>query len=207
MIRYVVLDFDGTIADSKEVFLTVMDQFVEKHHLRKIEREEIDRLIQLPIPERLRYLKLPLYKIPLMAPEFYHLYKQNLDKISLMDGMRELLSGLKNKGYELAIISSNSEINIRQFIKDKQIEEYFKDIFCSSNIFGKHKMIKSFLKQYKLDASDIIYVGDEHRDVAACKKCGVKVIWVSWGYDDINLAKKENPDFIVYQPEEILNIL
>ena len=36
----------------------------------------------------------------------------------------------------------------------------------------------------------MLYVGDEQRDVAACKKAGVNVIWVSWGYDVIETVKK-----------------
>lgn len=206
MIKYVVFDFDGTLADSKEVLLTVLDAIAEKHKLVKIERSDIDHLIKLPVTERFKRIKLPLYKLPMLAPEFYRLYKQNLHLIKLIDGMRELLEALRNKGYELAIISSNSESNIREFLNDRQVVG-IKDVICSNNLFGKDRVINNFLKKYQLKASEIIYVGDEHRDIVAGRKCGVKVIWVDWGYDDINLARKENPDYIVYKPEDILKIL
>lgn len=51
-------------------------------------------------------------------------------------------------------------------------------------------MIKRFLKSKKITEKDMLYVGDEQRDVAACKKAGVNVIWVSWGYDVIETVKK-----------------
>lgn len=206
MIKYVVFDFDGTLADSKDVLLTALDAIAEKHNLVKIERSDIGRLIRLPIAERCKCIKLPLYKIPLFVPEFYRLYKQNLHLIKLIDGMREMLDALRNKGYELAIISSNSEGNIREFLKSRKIEG-IKDVICSNNLFGKDKVISNFLKKYHLEAPEIIYVGDEQRDIVAGRKCGVKVIWVDWGYDDINLAKKENPDYIAFKPEDILEIL
>lgn len=57
-------------------------------------------------------------------------------------------------------------------------------------MFGKDKMIKRFLKSKKITEKDMLYVGDEQRDVAACKKAGVNVIWVSWGYDVIETVKK-----------------
>ena len=33
-----------------------------------------------------------------------------------------------------------------------------------------------------------------------------KVIWVSWGYDQIDNAQKEQPNYIVTKPHEILHI-
>lgn len=206
MIKYVVFDFDGTLADSKEVLLTVLDAIAVKHRLRKVDRDDINRLIKLPIAERCKAIGLPLYKIPLLAQEFYRLYEKNLHLIRLIDGMRELLYALIDRGYGIAIISSNSEKNIRDFLVSRKIDG-IKDVICSNNLFGKNRIIEGFRKKHGLAGSELIYVGDEQRDVIASKKCGVRVIWVDWGYDDIDLAKSENPDYIAYKPEDILKIL
>jgi phosphoglycolate phosphatase len=53
----------------------------------------------------------------------------------------------------------------------------------------------------------VIYVGDEQRDIAACKKCGVPIIWAGWGYDAIEIIKQEAPDYMIYTPKEILRIV
>lgn len=75
------------------------------------------------------------------------------------------------------MISSNSEHNIREFLQANGVEE-IDTVYSSSSIFGKDKIIKKFLKTYKLDASETLYVGDEARDIIACKQTGVPVIWV-----------------------------
>ena len=46
-----------------------------------------------------------------------------------------------------------------------------------------------------------------NRDVAACKKAGVNVIWVSWGYDVIETVKKDAPDYMVNTPMEIVQVV
>ena len=53
----------------------------------------------------------------------------------------------------------------------------------------------------------MIYVGDEQRDIIACKKVGVDVIWVGWGYDVIETIQEASPDYMVYTPNEILHIV
>ena len=40
--------------------------------------------------------------------------------------------------------------------------------------------------------------------ILACKKAGVNVIWVSWGYDVIETVKGDAPDYMVNTPREIV---
>lgn len=53
-------------------------------------------------------------------------------------------------------------------------------------------MIKKFLKEKKLQTEEVLYVGDEQRDVVACKKIGVEIIWVGWGYDVLDTIKEDS---------------
>lgn len=206
MIKYIIFDFDGTLVDSKDVFISVFNQLAEKHKFKKIEPEAIETLRRQSIMERCKALNFPLYKLPFFAGEAYRLYKNASGNLILFERIKELLDELKSRGYKLAVISSNSEYNIRDFLQKNHLE-YIKDIFCSNNIFGKDKIIKYFLKVRKLKKSEVIYVGDELRDIVGCKKAGVKVIWVGWGYDVIDMARQENPDYIVTSPQEILEIV
>lgn len=206
MIKYVIFDFDGTLVDSKDVFISVFNQLADKHKFKKIESEAIETLRRQSMMERCKTLNFPLYKLPFFAGEAYMLYKNASSRLILFDGIKDMLDELKHRGYKLAVISSNSEYNIRDFLQKNKLD-YIKDIFCSNNIFGKDKIIKYFLKMRKLKKSEVIYVGDELRDIVGCKKAGIKVIWVGWGYDVIDMARQENPNYMVNSPQEILDIV
>ncbi|MGR9527445.1 HAD hydrolase-like protein (plasmid) [Priestia megaterium] len=54
---------------------------------------------------------------------------------------------------------------------------------------------------------EVIYVGDELRDIKAAKKNGLFCIAASWGYDSIELLSTGNADFVAKQPKDILDIL
>jgi phosphoglycolate phosphatase len=206
MIKYVIFDFDGTLADSKDVFLSVWNQLADKYKYKKIRYEDLESIRKLSIKERCKLLDFSLYKIPFMAPDLYKLYQSSIQNVMLFDGIKELLDGLQGRGYRIAIISSNSESNIREFLQKNQIN-YIDEILCSSKIFGKDKIIKKFLNTHKLNKAEAIYVGDEVRDIEACQKIGIPIIWVGWGYDAMELVKKKNPDYMVHAPKDILDIM
>lgn len=205
MIKYIVFDFDGTLVNSEEVLLSIFNQLAEKYRYKKVNPDQLELLRNLSIRERSKALKFPLYKLPLMITKFYLMYKHSGKNLKLQPGMKELLDELKDKGYSLAVISSNSEQIIREILLMNQID-YIEHIVCSDKIFGKNKVINKFMKKHKLTKEQILYVGDEHRDIVACKKCGVKIIWVTWGFDRIELVGQEDPHYIARVPAEILDI-
>lgn len=203
MFKYVVFDFDGTLVDSLGIIVRGYNQMASKYRSKQIVPEDLPALKGMTIPERCKYLKFKLFMFPLAALDIYRLYRQSLKDLHFCPGMKELLMDLHQRGFKLGVISTNSEQNIREFMSRNGID-FIKNMQCSNNIFGKDKDIKRFLRANKLQNSDMIYVGDEVRDIVACRKTGVKVIWVSWGYDDAENVKKENPDYVVHSPDEII---
>lgn len=203
MVKSVVFDFDGTLVDSKDISIEAINVISDRHGFKRIVPEEIDELMKLTMKERCKALNVSFYKIPFYAVEFYTIYKQFIKKMKFFDGMKELLFSLKEKGYHIAVISSNSEKNIREFFEHNQVD-FLQDIFCSNDVMGKDKILNRFMKDFKRESHEIIYVGDESRDIKACKSSGVKVIWASWGYDDYEVIKKFNPDYLAEKPEDIM---
>ncbi|MBY0595194.1 HAD family hydrolase [Bacillus bingmayongensis] len=206
MLKYVVFDFDGTLVDSQDIFVPIYNQLAENHGYKTVREEDIEPLRKLSISERCKQLHVPIYKLPFLAVEFYKLYQPAIKDLVLFNGMKGVLDELHRKGYEIAIISSNSEEHIRAFLHNNQMEN-IQDVFCSKNLFGKDKIIKKFLKAKKIEEKNMVYVGDEQRDIVACKKVGVNVIWVGWGYDVMETIKEDSPDYMVNTPNEILQVV
>jgi phosphoglycolate phosphatase len=112
MIQHVRFDFDGTLADSKEMAIVILNRLAEKHNFRKIAPQDREAFRKLSIVERCRWLGLPLYKIPLLSVEARALYKSSLPHLKPFDGVPEMLAALLHRGYRLSVLSSNSEGNI-----------------------------------------------------------------------------------------------
>ena len=204
--KHIIFDFDGTLADSTAVFASAWNTLSQKYKFKGIELKEIDTLKKLSISERSKLFDFPMYKLPMILPQFYKLYRQSLNDVHLFEGMKEVLLEIDKRGYKILIISSNSKDNILEFLKMNGID-CIADVLCSNRIFGKDKVMKKFLKESSVSSSEVIYIGDEQRDIVACKKAGVPIIWVEWGYDAIEVIQNEEPEYKVATPEEILEII
>ncbi|KEK10066.1 HAD family hydrolase [Lysinibacillus sphaericus] len=204
--KHIIFDFDGTLADSTAVFASAWNTLAQKYKFKGIELKEIDTLKKLSISERSKLFDFPMYKLPMILPQFYKLYRQSLNDVHLFEGMKEVLLEIDKRGYKIIIISSNSKDNILEFLKMNGIH-CVADVLCSNRIFGKDKVMKKFLKESNVSATEVVYIGDEQRDIVACKKAGVPIIWVEWGYDAIEVIQNEEPEYKVATPEEILEII
>lgn len=202
--KYIVFDFDGTLVNSRNVFISLYNELAVKYGYLLMAEDNLPRLRGMSIIERCNYLNVPLYKIPFLASAIIKKYKDAIPQLDFNEGIEELLSSLNENNIKYAVLSSNSKNNITQFFELKGIVN--KDIYCSRSIFGKHVLLNKFLREKNLKPSDILYVGDELRDIIACKKTGVKIAWVSWGYDDEQVLKNNKPDHIVYDPADILKL-
>lgn len=203
-IKTVVFDFDGTIADTLETVVEAVNELAPKYSYKPIENAEVFRGKEIRdlIKEYAGGVK--FYEMPFYIHEIKKLIREKAQKASAFENIKTLIDALSQK-YKIAIISSNSEENIRPFLEKEKIN--VDSIYSDDSIFGKHKVINNFLKDNNLKPEEIIYIGDEIRDIQACKKSNVKIIAVTWGFSSKELLEKEKPDFIVDNVLDILNIL
>ncbi len=206
MIKDIILDFDGTIADSGKIVLPIYNLLAAKHGFRRITEDEISFLKLLTIKERCKELNIPLYKLLQMGYDAKKAYKGYIDCLQPVEGMIEVIYKLKEEGYGLSIISSNAASNIKGFLAKNKID-IFHSMSSSAHIFGKHYTISTFLKKHNMNKESVLYIGDEYRDVVSCKMVPIEIIAVSWGYDSPDLLLKGNPDHMAHNPSDILNYI
>lgn len=202
----VIFDFDGTIADILPLLHKYTRPFAEQFHFKSLSNEEIDKLRNHTIQEIIKELKISLINLPFMLLKAKKIFNQEIKNIKLIPGIQKVLEELKKKGYHLGILSSNSQENLNDFLEDHKLN-YFDFIHSEFNIFGKAKALKNLLKKYNLNVKDVTYVGDEVRDIEACKREKISIIAVTWGLNTKKILKKYNPDYLVDKPVELLKIL
>jgi phosphoglycolate phosphatase len=178
MLKAVIFDFDGTLVYSKPLAIQLFNDFADKYGYRKISDDEVEYLSTLSISNRLKALKCPMYKLPMLLIDMKKKYKRDVVTLGSVAGIREALGELKKRGVTIGIISSNCEENIRSFLELNQIDA-FDFVFTASNIFGKDKAILRLMKEKGISSSEILYVGDELRDIEACNKIHVPCVAVT----------------------------
>lgn len=206
MISQVIFDLDGTLVNSLNIFIKVGNQMAEKYGYQPLSEESIKELLKLPMKKRIEVLKIPKFRLPKIGLEALRKFNEYAAQVEPIEGIRELLELLYHKGYKLNIVSSNSLDNINAFLEANHIE-LFDNIQSSRGLFDKHVTINRLITKLGVKKDEVIYIGDEYRDIEACKKIGIKVISVLWGFDPKELLEKAEPDFIVSDPNEISQII
>jgi phosphoglycolate phosphatase len=204
LIKNIVFDFDGTLVDSRIAVNKIYEYFAEKYKIDNMSQKKFKSLKMLPLIERLKVINIPIYKLPALSIQARKIYSNCLKDVRLAEGVERLLEELKEKNLELSILSSNSTRNINLFLKNNKIN-YFNDIYSAKNIFKKDKTLLKLLKNKRLRNDEILYLGDELQDIMACKRISVKIAAVAWGYDNVELLKSADPDYLCMAPLDIID--
>lgn len=204
--KAVIFDFDGTLVDSSKALNQVYHHLAEKYGLQKISPETIEEIRSLPVREKLRLGGIPIYKLPRLAREARQEYASHIEQLQLYDGISDALEKLQEMGIKLYILSSNSTSNIRRFLASHSLD-CFKGVYSSPNILKKDAGIRKLLQNSAYSSEQVVYIGDEIRDVLACRKVPVDMAAVSWGHDTAELLASGQPTFLINKPADIVDIL
>ena len=204
MYKLILFDFDGTIADTIELGVPIFNELAKKHNFLGI--KNIDELRNVTLREFFKNHEVPKLKFPFYFKEFLKELHKQIDKVQVYDEMDDVVKKL-NKNYKLGIVSSNSKENIKKFLKINDLEFCFDFVYNYSLLFGKAQIFKKIMRLKKLDKKDLVYIGDELRDIEASKKAGIDIISVTWGFNNKEILMKKNPTFIADKPKDILKFL
>ena len=104
------------------------------------------------------------------------LKSQNIDGIPLFAGVGSMLQALSQAGVIMAMVSSDSESNVRRALGDHAA--LMSQFACGASTFGKAAKFRKVLKRTDIAADDAIAIGIDPHDPAVGP--GPAWDWVCW---------------------------
>jgi phosphoglycolate phosphatase len=205
--KVIIFDFDGTVADTLDVILGIANGAAEEFGYKQVSREELEELKGLTPRQIIKRSGVSIFKVPFILRRIKTELNKQIQYITPFSGIKETLRKLKQQGHKLGIITSNSEENVMDFLEINDLKDLFDFVYSGTTIFGKSKVIANCLRKGNFNPADVIYVGDETRDIEAAKKTQIKVISVAWGFNLPAALESMHPDFLIYQPQELLGAI
>ncbi len=202
----VIFDFDGTLADVIPVFKEIYHELSPRYGLRDVSDTDYRQLRKKTAWEVVRWTGLKPWNFPGLLKHGRKLFAESKDQVKLYDGIPELIKTLHKNGYKLYILSSNSESTIRSILNRYSLDDEVV-VMKRPWFFGKAGSIKQLVMRKKYDKQTTWMVGDEVRDVRAGNKAGVQTISVTWGLQDGEILKKQNPNHLASKVSELSKIL
>jgi phosphoglycolate phosphatase len=203
--KTLIFDFDGTIADSFELALDIAYDLMG---MERLSQAEINRLRGLPAAKIIRELHIPITKLPRIVIKGRQKMHERMHEVQPFEGMPEVLAALHtDKDLRLWVMSSNSEPNVRSFLRTYQLEQYFDEVYGNVGVFNKAPALRKVMRKNRLAAQDCLYIGDEVRDIAAARKAGLLPVSVSWGFQTAKALADHKPFALARKPADLLHIL
>ena len=197
----IIFDFDGTIADSFKLFVDVVHDLAKR--TERVSEEDIEKLRGMSFRQSAKTVRFPLWKLPFIMRRGFRMMRSRIGEVKSCEGMPDIIKELHTLGIPLYIMSSNSIENIEFFLESHGLLDAFSKIYGDVSIFGKARMLRKIMRRNQLSRNDVVYVGDEVRDIEGAKHAGVRVIAVGWGYNVPSILKQHHPDVLVDNAQEL----
>lgn len=204
-IKLILFDFDGTIVSNLDRILKIFQGIAEKYGCKKLSDSEVENLRNRTTQDAFKYLGISIFKLPFVVQKIREELNHYIGETKTVGNIRETLMTLRKRGYRLGILTSNSRENVSVLLKKNDLE-VFDLVYTGHSMFGKAKVLKQLLHEMKLDPQEVIYVGDETRDIEAAGKAKIKMVAVSWGFNKRGILQSLDPEYLIDTPEELLSL-
>lgn len=213
MTRLVILDFDGTLADTQPLIVSSLQRTIGALHLPSRTDDECKSIIGLPLKECFIQL---LQVDDEMAERCADIYRRVFDEdnhpgvVALFPHVLETLTTLHERGLQMAICSSRARPTLDGFVKDFQIEDYF-GMIVSANDVQHHKPhpepVQVILRQLDVPADETLVVGDANYDILMGRNAGCRTCGVTYGNQSAEELKAAGADHLIGDFADLLSVL
>jgi phosphoglycolate phosphatase len=202
--KVIIFDFDGTIADTHDALVKITNRLSGEFGYKPLDPDELEVLKTLSSREIVKRSQIAPIVIPFLLKRVRTELGKEIRELKPVLGIETALFRLKKQGYQLGIITSNHQDNVEAFLDKNHLQLLFDFVYSGASLFGKHKVLDRILKQYHLQPHEVIYVGDETRDINAAKKSRVKAIAVAWGFNSSSVLAQHQPNCLIHHPQELI---
>lgn len=209
----VIFDLDGTLLNTLGDLRAATNHALAVRGLPPHSMEEIRQfigngirlLICRAMPEGT-----PEAEIDAALDDFKAYYAAHIhDRTVPYDGIPQLLTALRKRGIQVAVLSNKIDSASQQLI-----EYFFPE--KTDVVFGEHVGVprkpdptscRMVMQQLGVQPEQVLYVGDSGTDMQTAKNAGLYAVGVTWGFRSKEVLLEYGADVLVHRPEQILQIL
>lgn len=208
--RGIIFDLDGTLIEAygaiylglKEVFQQSRREIFPYDELRRYLKADLESTLhQFFSPEETQQY------IPVMRKKYEEVY---LHHTHLLDGAREVLERLYNRGVRLGVASNKFGRFSRMALNHLGVSSYFKSVIGAGDV-ARNKpypdMIHAVLREMGLLPEEAIFVGDTLTDIETGKEAGVDVYALPTGFHTREELAQKKPKRILRNLKELADLL
>lgn len=200
--KTLILDFDGTLADTKESIIETMKFVAHSFNIKNFDEKTIESLIGLPLKTT---FEKAFFLDENLIDEATSIYRKQyneivIDTISLFDDVKDTLYDFHRKGIHLTVASSKGKEALIKILKKQQIYDIFS--FVGGEEDAKNKkpspdIVHLIMDNYNYRPNECLVVGDTIFDIEMGQRAHVDTCGVTYGNNTKEKLEKQKPNYII----------
>lgn len=211
--RNIILDFDGTLADTAELTVETMHRTNHALNLSDKSDAECRAMIGYRLEEIPSILWPDVHDLSeWYAATFREIYKSTkVDfKVRTYPGVYDTLINLKRRGIGMAIASSRSKMSLMELCSELHIGDYFQMVVGGGDVKnGKPAPdpVALILATQGWNGNDTLVVGDMNVDILMGRAAGALTCGVTYGNGSVAELREAGADYLISDFSVLYNML
>ncbi|MGB3292963.1 MAG: HAD hydrolase-like protein [Phormidesmis sp.] len=201
---FLIFDFDGTIADTLATIVRITNRIAPEYGYSPTTPEKLRYYQSLSTQDMLKQAEIPLFRLPFLLRRVRREMGAEIMTVPIAPDLAATLRDLAAANHQLIVMSSNSQQNIHCFLNRHGLSDVFESVQGGVGLLSKARVLKRIVQRNNLDFSQVIYVGDETRDIDASHRVGILVAAVTWGFSSREALAAQQPAFLIDHPRQLL---
>lgn len=194
MIKNVILDWSGTLADDLSAVLRATNLIFREYGRDDLSLEDFRRHFRLPfsgfyaefLPEATSEGLESLYERHFLGLQ---------DEIELLPGARDFLEFCRKSGKRTFLLSTIKPSHFEAQAARLGVTEFFEH--CYVGIMDKREKIREILRIHGLNPEETVFVGDMVHDIETARHGGILDVAVLTGFDPADKLLGAGPTMVV----------
>lgn len=203
MYRAILFDLDGTLTASAEGITKSVQYALHKLGIDEPDLHKLEAFVGPPLLDQFMEAYGLDEAAAWQAVGYYRerYTQQGIYENQPYEGIQELLRGLKERGYILAVASSKPITYVRQILEHFELASFF-TVVEGSQMDGsrttKGEVIQEALRGLKMEGQreQVVMVGDRKHDVQGARDAGIDCVAVAYGYGSTQELEQAGPVMI-----------
>lgn len=211
MIECIVFDLDGTLVKSHETIYKTTVKTLEKLGLQTdVDYDKFYNLLGHHFADIFRECNIEVPDVEYFIQVYKDMYFDFMEDSNLYPNVEYVLKELQNKKVKTGLLTTKGHDQAIKISKHFNIDTYLDKIEGRKSGIAIKPAPDQFLticEELGANPQNSIMVGDTELDILCGKNASAKSCAVSYGYREVEELKKLNPDYLIDDLKELLEII
>ena len=210
--KLIILDFDGTLADTRGLIVRTMQQTLLALGLESRTDEQCAAMIGLPLKQAFTDLMPMTDEMGERCVETYRrIFNENnaAYTVPTFPNVLETLRQLSEEGYTLTIASSRSHRSLMEFVEDMHLNEVIPYVLGADDVTQAKphpEPVLKTLEAFGCKPEDAMVVGDTWYDIEMGRRAGVRTCGVTYGNGTRQELTDAGADWLIDDFGELMSL-